>query len=139
MTGNELAAARRLAGLSQAGLACAIGVSHQTISYWERKPALDGRAPILRRIATVLTPPDASRLLKSRPTLGFVTLRFTGGVTGFQLGLINQALDIRAAYAKEHARVVCRAKTRRGTACKLRARENKVPTPRRPLDRSQDT
>ena len=54
MTGKELAEMRRRAGLSQAALAQRVGISRQTVSYWEGKPALDGRTATLTKIACAL-------------------------------------------------------------------------------------
>ena len=41
MTGAELTAARRRAGLSQAALGARAGVPRPTVAYWERRPWVD--------------------------------------------------------------------------------------------------
>ena len=91
MTGKELAMLRRRAGLSQAALAQSIGVSRQTVSYWERNPTLDGRTETLGRIAGALDPADRELLLSSRPGLGFITLRFMSPISPEQINLIIKA------------------------------------------------
>ena len=66
-TGKDLAALRRRAGMSQASLAQRVGISRQTVSYWEGKPALDGRAATLTKIACALDPSGGEVILNSRP------------------------------------------------------------------------
>ena len=54
MTGAELRAHRKAAGLSQIELACRAGVGRQTIQYWEAKAEVDRRGWALDRIRGAL-------------------------------------------------------------------------------------
>lgn len=125
MTGRELAAFRRRAGLSQAALARRIGVSRQTVSYWERKLALDGREPTLQRFATVLDPRDRKLLLSSRPGLGFITLKFVSPIAPEQLSLIFSADAQRKTTQAQMRRRTCGAMTRKAMKCRLKSEPGK--------------
>jgi len=57
MTGAELAAIRKAAGLSQSELARRAGIGRQAVSYWENKPEVDRRAWAVLRMAKVLNLP----------------------------------------------------------------------------------
>lgn len=125
MTGKELAALRRRAGLSQSALAKRVGVSRQTISYWEARPALDGSATTLTKIANALDPSDGNLILGSRRGLGFTSLCFTGPVLPEQLNLIFTAHAQRKTTLAEMRRRTCGAMTRRGIECLLKSEPGK--------------
>lgn len=126
MTGNELAALRRSAGLSQSALAKRAGVSRQTISYWENKPALDGRTQTLAAIACAFDAPERLRILNSRPGLGFVRLQLSGAITLAHLRVFHAATALRSAVHAQMHRQDCGALTRRGMACKLKSEPGKA-------------
>lgn len=125
MTGKELAAMRRRAGLSQAALAGRVGVSRQTISYWESQPALDGRTTTLTRIARALDSDDRTALLASRPGLGFIALYFAAPILPEQMSLIFSALARRKTTLATMRRQTCGAMTRRGMECLLKSEPGK--------------
>ncbi|MGA0613325.1 HGGxSTG domain-containing protein [Paracoccus sp. KR1-242] len=125
MTGKELAVLRRRAGLSQSALAERVGVSRQTISYWEGRPELDGRAVSLTKIASALLPNDRNLVLGSRPGLGFTSLSFTGTVLPKQLGAVFAAMTIRNATEAQMKRQTCGAMTRKGFECMLKSEPGK--------------
>lgn len=125
MTGQELATLRRRARLSQSALAQRLGVSRQTISYWEQRPALDGRSPMLQHIADTLCPDDACRLLSSRHGLGFMSLSFSQNVTQQDMQLISRAMTIRKETSDGLARKPCNARTRSGTPCRSKSEPGK--------------
>lgn len=125
MTGRELAILRRRAGLSQAALAQSIRVSRQTVSYWEQKPTLDGRAGTLRRIADAFDPVARNQLLKSRPGLGFITLRFRSPILPEHVSLIAKAEAQRKSTRAEMRRRTCGALTRKATKCRLKSEPGK--------------
>lgn len=125
MTGKELAMLRRRAGLSQAALAQSVGVSRQTVSYWERKPALDGRTETLGRIADALDPADRELLLSSRPALGFITLRFVSPVSPEQVKLIIKAEAQRKSTRAQMRSGTCGATTRKAMKCRLKSEPGK--------------
>lgn len=121
MTGNDLAVMRRRAGLSQSALAKRVGVSRQTISYWENKPVLDGRATTLATITRAFDQTDRQYMLNSRPGLGFVHLRLSGPITLAHLRVFHAAKVLRSAAHAQMRRQDCGALTRGGTACKLKS------------------
>ena len=124
MTGKELAALRRRSGLSQSALARRTGLSRQAISYWEGKPALDGRAATLTKIASAFDQTDRQHILNSRPGLGFTALHFTAP-TPEHWNLIHTAIAIRKATEAQLQRRPCGATTRKGAACKLASEPGK--------------
>lgn len=126
MTGNDLAALRRSTGLSQSALAKRVGVSRQAISYWENKPALDGRTQTLAAIARAFGPPDRLRILNSRAGLGFVRLQLSGLITLAHLRVFHAATALRSAVCAQMHRQDCGALTRRGMACKLKSEPGKA-------------
>lgn len=126
MTGNDLAALRRGAGLSQSALAKRAGVSRQAISYWENKPALDGRTTTLESIARAFGQPDRLRILNSRPGLGFFRLQLSGPITLSHLRVFQAANALRSAVDAQMHRQDCGALTRRGMACKLKSEPGKA-------------
>lgn len=121
MTGKDLAVLRRRAGLSQAALAKRAGVSRQTISYWENKLALDGRAATLATIARAFEQSDSLPILRSRPGLGFARLEIGGSITQAHLRIFQFAQLMRSAAHAQMHRQECGALTRRGMACKLKS------------------
>lgn len=126
MTGKELAALRRRANISQSMLASQVGVSRQTISYWENRPVLDGRAVSIARIAEVFDITDRPRLLNSRPGMGFVHLRLTGLISQAHLRTLFTAKVTRKAIQTQMLRRSCCAMTRRGVACRLKSEPGKA-------------
>ncbi|WP_224767587.1 helix-turn-helix domain-containing protein [Paracoccus yeei] len=125
LTGKDLAALRRRAGLSQAALAQRVGISRQTVSYWEGKPALDGRAATLTKIACALDPGDREVILSSRAGLGFISLHFQGAVLSEHLSLIGTAQAQRKIVLASMWRQTCKAMTRRGMECLLKSEPGK--------------
>lgn len=125
LTGKELAALRRRAGMSQASLAQRVGISRQTVSYWEGKPALDGRAATLTKIAYALGPGGREIILNSRPILGFISLHFEEAVLSGHLSLIRTAQAQRKAVLAGMRRQTCKAMTRRGMECLLKSEPGK--------------
>lgn len=124
-TGKDLAALRRRAGMSQASLAQRVGISRQTVSYWEGKPALDGRAATLTKIACALDPSGGEVILNSRPGLGFISLHFEGVVLSEHLSLIRTAQAQRKTVLAGMRRQTCKAMTRRGMECLLKSEPGK--------------
>lgn len=102
MKGEELKAHRLAAKLSRRALGERAGVHKDSIAYWEAKPVIDPRGWAPRRIAAALglmifltstTRARGRLLLPSRPN----------GV------------------AKHRLRVICGAKTRKGTPCRAKS------------------
>lgn len=126
MMGKYLAALRRRAGLSQIALAKRAGVSRQTISHWENKSALDGRAATLAIIARAFDEPDRQRILSSRPDPAFGRLQIVGPINLAQLRMLHASKSMRSAAHAQMHRQRCGARTRRGMACKLKSEPGKA-------------
>ncbi|PZO63519.1 MAG: hypothetical protein DI498_13295 [Paracoccus denitrificans] len=116
MTGAELAALRRRAGLSQSSLARKTGVSRQSISYWERQSAVDGSSAIPIRIAHELDAASSALILASQPLQRALPPRIKGPIELRQWRAIIQA--IAGAEIAEAERPKCGARTHSGTACR---------------------
>lgn len=113
MTGAELAAIRRTAGLSQIQLARRVGIGRHAVSYWENRPVVDLRAWAVQRMAEVLQLPDFATPLRTRTGWG-VSPDFDRDP-----GLAAEMAASRARHAARQARLrrFCGAKTRKGTPC----------------------
>lgn len=118
MTGAELRSHRRAAGLSQQALAERAGVSRDAVQYWERKAQLDLRGYAPRRFFEVLglrvfSTPNARAggwgLTPSDP----MQERLDAGARAERARLQG-----REAERTARARVVCGARTRKGTTCR---------------------
>ena len=114
MTGAELAAIRKAAGLSQSALAQRVGIGRHAVSYWERKPDVDLRSWAVRRMAEALPLPDyCTRYARA------------GGWGVSPFAALDAMVDRKLADAKARAarraarlRVRCGARTRKGSKCR---------------------
>lgn len=114
MTGAELAAIRKAAGLSQIELARRVGIGRHTVSYWENRPRVIRGAWAVQRMAEVLPLPDFTSPVCARTGWG-VSPDFDRDP-----GLAAALAAWRARHAARQARVrrICGAKTRKGTPCR---------------------
>lgn len=117
MTGAELKAHRKQAGLSQRELAEAAGVHRCTVVYWEGKPEVDIRGHAPTKFFGVLK-------LKVYPTPNARTR--TWGIIDQQQKFLDAKLAVElkrlsdnAAIKRARERVRCGAKTRKGHPCRL--------------------
>lgn len=128
MTGAELAAIRRAAGLSQGALAQRVGIGRHAVSYWECKAEVDRRAWAVRRIAEVLTLPDKSDI--KRAPAGWAE-RMAAQDRARETAFMAQvaAWQARDAQRREAQRaklqVRCNARTRKGTPCRCKSEPGK--------------
>lgn len=128
MTGAELAAIRKAAGLSQGALAQRVGIGRHAVSYWECKATVDLRAWAVRRMAEVLALPDKSAV-KCAPA-GWAE-RMAAQDRAREASLMAQvaAWEARDAQRREalqaRVRVRCGAKTRKGTPCRAKSEPGK--------------
>ena len=116
MTGAELAAIRKAAGLSQGALARRVGIGRHAVMYWETRPVVDRRAWAVQRIAAVLTLPD-------EPDLTFRACENSALERALAAALA--ALREREAQRLATRRVRCGAKTRKGTPCRMKSEPGK--------------
>ncbi|MEL6642654.1 MAG: HGGxSTG domain-containing protein [Pseudomonadota bacterium] len=113
MTGAFLKQARIEAGLSQRGLARRAGVTHKTVQYWEAKAEIDPFAYAMKRIAKALGWRNTGTLhmrarhgvLSPKSDIEFIEENFTGSTRKLLKRIIGK-------------RVICGAKTRKGTPCR---------------------
>ncbi|MCJ1900966.1 helix-turn-helix transcriptional regulator [Paracoccus versutus] len=118
-SGAELQARRKAKGWTQRRLAEAAGVGRTAIQYWEAKPHLDPRGWAVQRMAEAL---------------GWVIWPISIRDTCARDGLLSPAkrmaalaeAQLAAFKAREAARagkrrVICGAKTRKGTPCKAKS------------------
>ena len=121
MTGAELRAKRKAAGLSQVQLAQAAGIGRGAVGYWEAKPALCRNGWACQRMFKVL----GIRILPVFPT----STRTRGdGVLPVWAAMERRAIAqaIREAEKREaqrlaRLRVPCGATTRKGLPCRLKS------------------
>ncbi|MBL4874387.1 MAG: helix-turn-helix transcriptional regulator [Rhodobacteraceae bacterium] len=117
MTGEELKAHRKKAGLSQRELAEAAGVHRCTVVYWEGKPDVDlrGHAPTrffeALKLKVYWTPNAHTRSwgFRDQPQ-EYLDVKLAG-----ELKRLTDNTTIRSA----RERVRCGAKTRKGAPCRL--------------------
>ncbi len=124
MTGAELRAARKAAKITQADLAKRVGVSRDTVQYWEAKAQI-GWHGAWRLMAEVLG------LRINPPTIA----RAGGWAVSWQaqqdaqieaLFAAQRASEIeREAQAAARLRVICGAKTRKGGQCRNKSEPGK--------------
>lgn len=115
MTGRELAAIRKAAGLSQSRLGKMAGIGRHAVSYWECKAHVDRNAWAVDRIGKVLKlpPVQCERL----------SLADQAESGGFAAKVAAMALRWEIKRAKR--RVRCGAKTRKGTPCRCQSEPGK--------------
>jgi len=111
MTGAELTALRRAAGMTQSQLAARAGIGRHAVTYWEAKAKVDRNAWAVRRMAGVLTLPPAWASSQGE-ALG-----------ASDAGLIALAARLTSQAARR--RVICGAKTRKGTPCRCQSEPGK--------------
>lgn len=119
MTGAELAAIRKSAGLSQTDLARRVGIGRHAVSYWECKPTVDRRAWAVQRMAKVLPLPAVpERFANDRQDR--LRARRAAQEAAF-LAMVQARRD--AATAKRRSR--CGARTRKGRPCRMKSEPGK--------------
>lgn len=114
MTGADLRAARKAAGLSQIDLAQRARIGRHAVQYWEGKARLSQRSWAVRRMAEALGLRDISTPLRAGAGWGDRLL----AAERDELAIKLAALAEREAQRAAHRRVRCGAKTRKGTACR---------------------
>ncbi|MCR9140134.1 MAG: helix-turn-helix domain-containing protein [Alphaproteobacteria bacterium] len=122
MTGDELRALRKAAGYSRPALASKCSLHADTIKYWEKKPVVDLRGyavgKLLEALGPVGLPQDNGGESESRERRAFLSdrvfcapdTRARGGVLG------NKSRSIAW-----RGKLICGAKTRKGTPCQAKA------------------
>ena len=125
MTGADLRAARRAAGLSQIVLAQRAGIGRHAVQYHEARDRLDLRGWAIGRMRKVLGTaalPDQSHQYRAHAGWGD---NFTEAERA-ALGARIAALAEREAQRATHRSVRCGAKTRKGTACRHKSEPGKL-------------
>ncbi len=120
MTGEELAAIRLRAGLRQSDLAQRGGIGRHAVSYWENKARVDRIAWAVQRMAEVLDLPEPERSQR-RPSRWEEADRQAERVFIAHVARIKARAEALAA----KRRVMCGAKTRKGTPCRCKSEPGK--------------
>lgn len=118
MTGAQLRARRKSAGLSQTALATQAGVSRDAVQYWEAKGEVDVRGWAPRRLLGVLGVKVYQRPLRARA--GWGVTPFDAMQTRLE-AMVEARLALwreRQAQSAACARVRCGARTRKGMHCR---------------------
>ncbi len=115
LSGRELAAVRKRAGLSQTRLAELAGIGRHAVSYWENKPKVDRNGWAPKRMFDVLGIKVLPDYLQSVRARGHGVLDPYEAYERRELA----RLSAREAKSAKKRRVVCGAKTRKGTPCRL--------------------
>lgn len=119
ITGSELRHHRQNSGLSQIALAEQAGVSRDTVQYWEAKPVVDVRG---------WGPEHILKALGLRVYQTSNAHARSRGISASRQKMIDQELTaerLRSKQIQEKAgskhRVLCEAKTRKGTPCQRKS------------------
>ncbi len=120
MTGAELAAIRKAAGLSQSELAQRAGCGRHAVSYWECKPELDRRAWAVERITKALGLSAFSEALRARAAWA-ESLKAEQRARDAAIAAKLAKWQRARAEAAAKRRVRCGAKTRNGTPCRAKS------------------
>lgn len=124
ITGAELAAMRRALGLSQTGLAEKVGIGRHAVSYWETKPKVDRYAWAVCQMAEVLPLPE-------KPVVRIPHTPWADRMAAMdreaEARFLAQVARIKARSEawKAKQRVICGAKTRKGTPCRCKSEPGK--------------
>lgn len=124
MTGEELAAIRKAARLSQTELAERVGIGRHAVSYWECRAKVDRRAWAVCAIGKVLTLPDEVAFYRPRRVWAdrLQAMR-EAEEAAIRAHMARIQAGIDAAAAKRRLR--CGAKTRKGTPCRCKSEPGK--------------
>ncbi|MBO9100336.1 MULTISPECIES: helix-turn-helix domain-containing protein [unclassified Rhizobium] len=124
LSGADLQAARKAAGLSQSGLAAKAGVSRDAVSYWERKERLNSRGWAVTRMASVLSLDLKVKATSNARAGGWGVSRMAAMLEAEEARRLvkledwKRRHDEREARRQARRRVACGAKTRKATACR---------------------
>ncbi|CAM3142455.1 helix-turn-helix transcriptional regulator [Paracoccus nototheniae] len=124
MTGAELAASRKAAGLSQTKLAQRAGIGRHAVSYWECKPQVERRAWAVNCMAGVLGLPDVP---DRHPVANGWAAHMEAELTARDAAFIAMVarLQARSEAFKATRRVRCGARTRKGEPCRMKSEPGK--------------
>ncbi len=124
ITGAELAAMRHALGLSQTALGERVGIGRHAVSYWETKAEVDRYAWAVCRKAEVLPLPE-------KPVIRIPHTPWADRMAAMdreaEARFLAQVARIKARSEawKAKQRVICGAKTRKGTPCRCKSEPGK--------------
>lgn len=127
LTGADLAAARRRAGLTQAALGARVGLTRHAVSHWERRPQVGLGAEAPRRLFRALVGLGVLPFSGAPPHRATSDARAGDRVCArgeddawaearVEAERLRLARRLEAALARR--RVPCEARTRKGTPCR---------------------
>ena len=117
MTGAELRAYRKAAGLTQIELAERANVSRHTVQYWERKPLIRPWEATPRRFGEILGLPYFRTPNARTRVWGLTWLQMMDAKIEAEMAAIVEASRAREAARLAKRRIICGARTRKGGAC----------------------
>lgn len=117
MTGAELRAYRKAAGLTQIELAERANVSRHTVQYWEGKPFIRPWEATPRRFGEILGLPYFQTQNARARGWGLTWLQMMDAKIAADMAAIVEARRAREAARLARRRIVCGARTRKGGAC----------------------
>ncbi|MEZ5676466.1 MAG: helix-turn-helix transcriptional regulator [Thalassovita sp.] len=120
MTGKELAAIRKAAGLSQTDLAQLAGIGRHAVSYWETKPTVDAYAWAVQRMAEALGLGDIRAEIRAR-ALTDTPAPTVDAHSAAEAYLAKLFPPVKVTRRTTHLRGPCGAMTRKGTPCRAKA------------------
>lgn len=124
MTGAELRAARKAMGMTQAALAARVGVSRDTVQYWEAKAVVKGWGAG-RRMAEALGLRVYWRNNARAGGWGISWQAQEDAKIDAVLATMRDTSKAREAQRIASLRVICGAKTRKGTPCRCKSEAGK--------------
>ena len=125
MTGAELRAARKAAGLSQAALAKQAGYSRDTVQYWEAKGEIRRRGA-WRHLAEALGLKDYDPTIARAGGWGVSWQARVDAEVEALFAAMQARTRAREAQRWAARRVVCGAKTRKGMPCQMKSEPGKA-------------
>lgn len=121
LSGRELAAVRMRAGLSQTRLAELAGIGRHAVSYWENKPKVGWNDWAPKRMFAVLGIKVMPDYLHSTRARGHGVLDPFEAYVRRELARLAE----REVAQEARRRVVCGARNRKGTPCRLKSEPGK--------------
>ena len=126
MTGADLRAHRKAAGLSQIELAMRADVSRHTVQYWEQKPFIKPWEATPKRFGDLMGLPYFQTTDARTRVWGLTWLQKMDAQIEADIAAILESSRAREASRLANRRIVCGARTRKGGACLNKSEPGKL-------------
>lgn len=117
MTGADLRAHRKAAGLTQIELALRANLARHTVQYWERKPFIKPWEATPKRFGDIMGLPYFKATNARTRVWGLTWLQKMDAQIEADIAAIVESNRAREAASLAKRRIVCGARTRKGGAC----------------------